>query len=194
MSKIILSQNQSCSRERVLEFACLTRFVLQALLHRPSMHSFNLPFITQGGIFWNFPIEIQWLKFIILLLLSQYQLLHFCTSESLIDPLSYIKRWSSFHKCRSKEVQIVYTLLQVNLLHVPRFPTQPASYMGGWVIDSIGWNCLDKYIAMTRNNLSIIWISLHCTACFQKCNLISAYVMRYETDMIITCIVGFGDV
>ena len=98
---------------------------------RPSMHSFNLPFITQGGIFWNFPIEIQWLKFIILLLLSQYQLLHFCTSESLIDPLSYIKRWSRFHKCRSKEVQIVYTLLQVNLLHVPRFPTQPASYMGG---------------------------------------------------------------
>ena len=47
---------------------------------------------------------------------------------------------------------------------------------------------------MTRNNLSIIWISLHCTACFQKCNLISAYVMRYETDMIITCIVGLGDV
>ena len=32
------------------------------------------------------------------------------------------------------------------------------------------------------------------TACFQKCNLISAYVMRYETDMIITCIVGLGDV
>ena len=124
------------------------------------MHSFNLPIITQGGIFWNCPIEIQWLKFVILLLLSQYQLLHFCTSESLINRLSHIKRWSSFHKCRSKEVQIVYRLLQVNLLHVPRFPTQPASYMGGWVIDSIGWNCLDKYIAMTRNNLSIVWISL----------------------------------
>merc|ERR1711997_1282945 len=39
-----------------------------------------------------------------------------------------------------------------------------------------------------------MYFYLHCTACFQKCNLISAYVMRYETDMIITCIVRLGDV
>ena len=39
-----------------------------------------------------------------------------------------------------------------------------------------------------------MYFCMHCTACFQKCNLISAYVMRYETDMIITCIVGLGDV
>ena len=132
MPKIFVSQN---SRERVLEFACLSRFVCKPV----SMHSFNLPIITQGGIFWNCPTIIQWL-----LMLSQYQLLHFCTSESSIAPLSYIKRWSSFHQCRSKEVQIVYRLLQVNLLHVPRFPSQPASYMGGWVINAIGWGWLDS--------------------------------------------------
>ena len=129
MSKIILGQNQSCSRERESSRICPAGIASQA---KPvSMHSFNLPIITQGGIFWNCPIEIQWLKFVILLLLSQYQLLHFFTSESLIAPLSYIKRWSSFHQCRSKEVQIVYRLLQVNLLHVPSFPSQPASYMRG---------------------------------------------------------------
>ena len=124
MSKIILGQNQSCSRERESSRICPAGIASQA---KPvSMHSFNLPIITQGGIFWNCPTIIQWL-----LMLSQYQLLHFCTSESSIAPLSYIKRWSSFHQCRSKEVQIVYRLLQVNLLHVPRFPSQPASYMGG---------------------------------------------------------------
>ena len=39
-----------------------------------------------------------------------------------------------------------------------------------------------------------MYFYMHWTACFQKCNLISAYVMRYEIDMIITCIVGLGDV
>ena len=61
-----------------------------------------------------------------------------------------------------KEVQIVYRLFLVNcyLLHVPRLPSQPASSGRGWVID---WNWLElawQYKAMTRNNLSIIWIFL----------------------------------
>ena len=46
------------------------------------------------------------------------------------------------------------------LLHVSRLPSQPASNLGVWVID---WNWLElawHYIAMTRNNLCIISISL----------------------------------
>ena len=46
------------------------------------------------------------------------------------------------------------------LLHVPRLPSQPASNMGGWVID---WNWLGlawQSIEMTKNNLCIISISL----------------------------------
>ena len=45
-------------------------------------------------------------------------------------------------------------------LHVPRLPSQPAS-TGGRLSD--WFNCLElawQYIAMIRNNLSIIWISL----------------------------------
>ena len=62
----------------------------------------------------------------------------------------------------NKEVQIVYRMFLVNcyLLHVPRLPSQPASNMGGWVID---WNWLGlawQSIAMTKNNLCIISISL----------------------------------
>jgi hypothetical protein len=75
MSKIILGQNQSCSRERESSRICPAGIAPQA--KSVSMHSFNLPIIKQGGIFWNCQIEIQWLKFVILLLLSQYQLLHF---------------------------------------------------------------------------------------------------------------------
>ena len=65
----------------------------------------------------------------------------------------------------TKEVQIVYRLFLVNcyLLHVPRLPSQPASNVGGWVIDIIWFEVPWEYIAMTRNNLSIIWISLTIT-------------------------------
>ena len=53
--------------------------------------------------------------------------------------------------------------MQVNcyLLHVPRLPSQPASSRRGWVIDFILLELPWQYIAMTRNNLSIILISLH---------------------------------
>ena len=62
----------------------------------------------------------------------------------------------------SKEVQIVYRLFLVNyyLLHVPRLPSQPASSGRGWVIDFFRLELPWQYIAMTRNNLSIILISL----------------------------------
>ena len=55
--------------------------------------------------------------------------------------------------------------MQVNcyLLHVPRLPSQPASSRRGWVIDFIWFELPWQYIAMTRNNLSIILISLHPT-------------------------------
>ena len=48
-----------------------------------------------------------------------------------------------------KEVQIVYRLFLVNcyILHVPRLPSQQAS---NWL------ELARQYIAMTRNNLSII--------------------------------------
>ena len=62
----------------------------------------------------------------------------------------------------SKEVKIVYRLFLVNcyLLHVPRLPSQPAS-TGGRLSDWLNWLELAwQYIAITRNNLSIIWISL----------------------------------
>ena len=48
------------------------------------------------------------------------------------------------------------------LLHVPRLPSQPASSGRGWVIDFIWLELAWQYIAMTRINLSIIWISLDC--------------------------------
>ena len=61
-----------------------------------------------------------------------------------------------------KEDQIVYRLFLVNcyLLHVPRLPFQLASSSRGWVIDFIWLELPWQYIAMTRNNLSIILISL----------------------------------
>ena len=63
----------------------------------------------------------------------------------------------------TKEVQIVYKLFLLNcyLLHVPRLPSQPASNVRGWVIEKNWLELAWQYIAMTRNNLSIIWISLH---------------------------------
>ena len=62
----------------------------------------------------------------------------------------------------SKEVQIVYRLFLVNyyLLHVPRLPSQLASSGRGRVIDFIWLELPWQYIAMARNNLSIILISL----------------------------------
>ena len=61
-----------------------------------------------------------------------------------------------------KEVQIVYRLFLVNcyLLHVPRLPSRPVSSGRGWVIEKNWLELAWQYIAMTRNNLSIIWISL----------------------------------
>ena len=62
-------------------------------------------------------------------------------------------------ECDSKEV---YRLFLVNcyLLHVPRLPSQPASIGRVWVIDFIWLELPWQYIAMTRNNLSIILNSL----------------------------------
>ena len=64
-------------------------------------------------------------------------------------------------KFATKEFQIVYRLFLVNcnLLHVPRLPSQPASSRRGWVIDFIWLELPSPYIVMTRNNLSIILIS-----------------------------------
>ena len=65
----------------------------------------------------------------------------------------------------SKEVQIVYRLFLVNcyLLHVARLPSQPASTekdLRGWVIEKNWLELAWQYIAVTRNNLYIIWIAL----------------------------------
>ena len=67
-----------------------------------------------------------------------------------------------FSDIYGKEVQMVYRLFLVNcyLLHVPRLPSQPASNVRGWVIEKNWLELAWQYIAMTRNNLSIIWISL----------------------------------
>ena len=64
-----------------------------------------------------------------------------------------------------KKVQIVYRLFLVNcyLLHVPRLPFQLASIGRGSVIDFIWLELPRQYMAMTRNNLSIISISIHRT-------------------------------
>ena len=76
----------------------------------------------------------------------------------------YWKPYSLFMylQAMSKEVQIVYRLFPVNcyLLHVPSLTSQPAGSEGGWVIDFIWLELPWQYIALTRNNLSIIWISL----------------------------------
>ena len=65
----------------------------------------------------------------------------------------------------AKEVQIVYRLFLVNcyLLHVPSLPFQPASTEKddrGWVIEKNWLELAWQYIAVTRNNLYIIWIAL----------------------------------
>ena len=64
-----------------------------------------------------------------------------------------------------QEVQIVYRLFLVScyLLHVPRLPSQPASTekdLRGWVIEKNWLELAWQYIAVTRNNLYIIWIAL----------------------------------
>ena len=64
-----------------------------------------------------------------------------------------------------KEVQIVYRLFLVNcyLLQIPRLPSQPASTekdLRGWVIEKNWLELAWQYIAVTRNNLYIIWIAL----------------------------------
>ena len=70
-----------------------------------------------------------------------------------------------------KEVQIVYRLFLVScyLLHVPRLPSQPASTekdLRGWVIEKNWLELAWQYIAVTRNNLYIIWIALvQCNSC-----------------------------
>ena len=66
----------------------------------------------------------------------------------------YLPFYSYLHlNIISKEVQIVYRLFLVNcyLLHVPRLPSQPASNMGGWVIDWNGLNWLDT-VVYNRNH------------------------------------------
>ena len=69
-------------------------------------------------------------------------------------------RWAC--RAANKEVQIVFRFFLVNwyLLHVSRLLFQPASSGRGWVIDFLWFELLWQYIAMTRNNLSIILISL----------------------------------
>ena len=56
------------------------------------------------------------------------------------------KGWTSLksYDIQNKEVQIVYRLFLVNcyLLHVSRLPSQPASNMGGWLIDWLAWTGL----------------------------------------------------
>ena len=73
-----------------------------------------------------------------------------------------MKEWPEFLNTFGKEVQIVYGLFLVNcyLLHVSRLPFQPAS-AGERLSNCLNWLELAwQYIAMTRNNLYIISISL----------------------------------
>ena len=65
------------------------------------------------------------------------------------------------------------------LLHVPRLPSQPASSAGGWVIDLIWLELAWQYIAMTRNNLSVIWISLIGATLCNKANCSKASKSKY---------------
>ena len=51
-------------------------------------------------------------------------------------------------------------LVNCYLLHIPRLPSQPASSRRGWVIDFIWLELLWQYIAMTRNNPTVILNSL----------------------------------
>ena len=51
-------------------------------------------------------------------------------------------------------VQVLATVIQLYLLHVPRLPPQPTSSRRGWVIDFIWLELPQQYIAMTRNNLT----------------------------------------
>ena len=63
------------------------------------------------------------------------------------------------YKVQVKEVQIVYRLFLVNCMYLGFLPSQIAPGEVEWLIDwffFLPW----QYIAMTRNNLSIILISL----------------------------------
>jgi hypothetical protein len=86
-----------------------------------------------------------------------------------------------------KEVQIVYRLFLVNcyLLHVSRLSSQPASNAGGWVSDFIWLELAWQYIAMTRNNLSIIWISLVPISISIQNQLLSPKLLISDTRAII---------
>ena len=110
----------------------------------------------------NFLLEIRkatllnfdwfWLNLITLSTLRRYQALR--PLPIVLDVLLVLyKVWhifptildfSYFSQPWFKEVQIVYRLFLVNcyLLHVPRLPSQPASNVGGWVIDLTGLNWL----------------------------------------------------
>ena len=62
----------------------------------------------------------------------------------------------------AKENQIIHRLFLVNcsLLHVLLNYAKPASNVGGLVIHSTAGELAGQYIAMTKNNLCIISISL----------------------------------
>ena len=91
-------------------------------------------------------------------LLGSWEIIQSVAHVLLSSPWCWLY-WNGVH---SKEVQIVYRLFLVNcyLLHVPRLPSQPVSSGRGWVIDFIWLELAWQYIAMTRNNLCIISISL----------------------------------
>ena len=76
------------------------------------------------------------------------------------------------------------------LLYVHRLPPQQGSSRRGWVIAFIWLELPWQYIAMTRNNLGIILISLICTTNFQMQSWMFTVASRkkYNKELEWTCV------
>ena len=70
-------------------------------------------------------------------------------------------------------------------MHLGFLPSQLAQ-VGGWVIGWTGLNWLDgTYIVMTRNNLSIIWISIISSFIIKKgTSLVEISTIKYHVEQL----------
>ena len=85
---------------------------------------------------------------------------HQISSSNLVSIKLLIDYWQT-PDIQEVQIVILKVISSELLLHVLLNYAQPASNVVGLVIHRIAGELAWQYIAMTRNNLCIIWISLH---------------------------------